>query len=102
MYDNNDIRTLCWDTWVSFATTKALMIVTGIVIVIVNFILQLAIDKLGKYNRYNTVTKFSMSNTTKLFLAIFINTAIITLVLQASIYGFKPAVTFSSPIPALK
>lgn len=32
----------------------------------------------------------------------FINTAIITLVLQADIFGFKPAIIVSAPIPPLR
>lgn len=62
-----------------YASTYALTIVTGLVILIVNSILRKTIDSLGKFNRYDTITKFISSMTTKLFLAFFFNTALITL-----------------------
>lgn len=65
--------------WVEYATTYALTVVTGIVILIVNFLLKKMIEALGKFNRYNTVTKFITSMTSKLFIAFFVNTALITL-----------------------
>ncbi|KAL4509992.1 hypothetical protein ABPG72_010185 [Tetrahymena utriculariae] len=101
MTSDSSLQNLCWDVWVKYATTYALTIVTGLVVLIVNFLLRLTIQALGKFNRYKTITKYTTSMTSKLFLAFFVNTALITLFLQANIYGFVPAITFSKPIPAI-
>ena len=51
--------------------------------------------------RYSTVTKETGSSTKKIFYAMFFNTALITLIINARIYDFIPSLEISKIIPAL-
>lgn len=68
------------------------------VIVIVNSLLKVVLSKLGSFARYKTVTAEVTGITTNLFIAVFINSALITLVLNADIYGFRPSKYISEDV----
>lgn len=92
---------MCNDTYNDFIYLLLLTIIVGNVIVAVNYILKIVLRALGNFQKYPTITAQTMGTTMNLFFAMFINTAIITLLLQANIYGFKPAIVVSAPIPPL-
>ena len=69
---------------------------------IVNFLLKVLLRKMGSFSKYPTITKETLGVTLYLFISMFINTALITLLFSADIFGFVPAVTISEPIPPLK
>lgn len=77
-------------------------VVFALVVVFVNFILRILLKKLGRFSKYPTITSETLGTTINLFIAMFINTAIITLLFSADIYSFKPSVIIASPIPPLK
>lgn len=97
--ENN--RSLCYTYMVKASIRYSLSIASGFVIVFVNFLLKVILIKLGKYERYETITKETFSSLAKIFIAMFINTAIISLVMHANIFGFIPAVSLSNIIPQL-
>ena len=51
--------------------------------------------------RFKSITAEAYSTTFRIFIAMFINTAIITLIVNANLEGFIPAVTLSNIIPPL-
>lgn len=57
---------------------------------------------MGNFAKYFTVTQETLGIMTYLFVSMFVNTALLTLLFSADIYGFVPVVTISSPIPPLK
>jgi len=64
---------------------------TAFIIVIVNFLLKIVLKALGSFSRYKTITEEVSGTMFKLFYALFTNTALIALILQADIFGFAPA-----------
>ncbi len=57
-----------------------LTITTAFVIIGVNVLLKFLIIRLGRFMRYKTITKEITDSTLNLFYAMFINTAIITII----------------------
>lgn len=51
--------------------------------------------------RYPSVSRELSGTMIKIFVSLFINTALITLLLKASIFGFTLSLYLSSPIPPL-
>jgi hypothetical protein len=84
-----------------YVVKTALSIASGFVIIIVNDLLKWVLKILGRYERYQTVTAETKSTVLKIFLALFCNTALITLLLNGNIFGFIPAIAISNPIPPL-
>lgn len=93
---------MCFSTYLRTIWNYVLNVATAIVIVFVNYFLKLILKALSKFSRYYTVTSEISGTTIKLFFAMFVNTALITLVLHGDIFGFKPALYISEPIPPLK
>ena len=50
------------------------------IIVIVNFLLKIIIKRLGAFSKYKSVTDETAESTFKLFVALFINTALLALI----------------------
>jgi hypothetical protein len=63
------------------AYTYLLVALTGLVVSVVNWLLKEIIGKLAKFMRYPTFTRELSQSTINLILAMFVNTAIITLFL---------------------
>ena len=101
MLNDGNERSLCYSYMIKSAVRYALSIASGFVIVFVNYLLKTILIYLGKYERYGSITEETFSSLTKIFVAMFINTAIITLVMHANIFGFIPAVSLSNIIPQL-
>lgn len=80
--NDSQIYHLCFETYVKSVWNIILSILTGCVIIIVNFILKIILKKLSKFSRYSTVTQEISGTTIKLFIAIFVNTALITLIVK--------------------
>jgi len=79
--------------------SQALIFVIGIVITMVNFALSYLIQRFTRFCRYETVAQELTSQFTKMFIAQFINTAVIQLIIQADIFGFRPINYVTSIIP---
>ena len=99
--NNSEERSLCYSYMIKATVRYGLSIASGFVIVFVNYLLKTILIFLGKYERYGSITEETFSSLTKIFVAMFINTAIITLVMHANIFGFIPAVSLSNIIPQL-
>ena len=98
---DSDNRSTCYTYMVKASIRYSLSIASGFVIVFVNFLLKVILIKLGRFERYETLTEETFSSLTKIFVSMFINTAIITLIMHADIFGFIPAVSLSNIIPQL-
>jgi len=83
-------------------TVIFLTVAFGLVVMIVNYLLKVLLRKMGNFSKYPTITAETLGITIYLFISMFINTALITLLFSADIYGFIPAVTIAEPIPPLK
>ena len=99
---DNEKKDLCWQTYLQLSYTYLLIALTGMVVVIVNWLLKLIIMRLARFMRYATFTLEISQSTINLTFAMFINTAIITLLLQAKIGETAPAIYIAEPIPQLK
>lgn len=75
------VKEMCNDTYNDFIYLLLLTIIVGNVIVAVNYILKIVLRALGNFQKYPTITAQTMGTTMNLFFAMFINTAIITLLL---------------------
>lgn len=60
-----------------------------VVILITNFLIKMLMRKLSKYEKYSTITEETLNTIFKIFVAQFINTAIIPLLLNATVHGFN-------------
>lgn len=94
-------RALCYSYMIKAGFRYGLSIASGLVIVFVNFLLKYILIKLGKYERFETITQETFSSLSKIFVAMFINTAIISVIMHANIFGFIPAVSLSNIVPQL-
>ncbi|CAD8138517.1 unnamed protein product [Paramecium octaurelia] len=97
-----DYFNYCSDIVYQYTGIQALQIVSAFVILIVNSLLQLLIKSIVIFERYQSLSKKLSGTLTKLFISLFVNTALITLILKANIYGFKLSYYLSSPIPPLQ
>lgn len=80
---DSDYRNLC-DTYIQkVSTTGAVRFLASIGIVFVNIMLRIIITLLTQFERISTVTKTRLSVMTKVFIAMFVNTALITLFVNA-------------------
>lgn len=98
IYKDSELTELCSDTLKEYFFNIGFSIATAVIISVVNNILQVVIKKLSNFSRYKTVTQETLSSMTKLFVAMFINSALIALLLSANIYAFIPAKEFSSNV----
>ena len=71
-----------FSTYLRTIWNYVLNVATAIVIVFVNYFLKLILKALSKFSRYYTVTSEISGTTIKLFFAMFVNTALITLVVR--------------------
>lgn len=99
---DDQLKSFCWKTYTNLAYTYLIVVLTGIVVSIVNWFLKEIITRLARFMRYPTFTRELSQSTINLTFAMFINTAIITLLLQAQIGTTVPAIYIASPIPKLK
>jgi hypothetical protein len=100
------------------ALNLTLTVVSAFIILIVNTMLKLILKYFGKFerfsliinlfnvlqniflfNRYKTITVETTETVGRIFISMFFNTAIITLIMNANIYGFIPTVAISKALP---
>lgn len=98
IYNDAELKTLCTDTIKEYFFTIGFSIAIAVAISLVNFLLKIVINALSSFSRYRTVTNQTLSSMTKLFVAMFVNSAIISLLLSANIYSFVPAREFSTNV----
>ena len=66
----------------------------GCITFMTNFVLKWVMTKLTKYQKFYTKSEEIASFTSKLFISLFINTAIIQLLANADIFGLQPSIIF--------
>jgi len=84
-----DKDSLCKDYVYSFAMQNAINTLSSFIIVIVNVLLKTLLMYLGKFEKYKTLSEEISKTIMKIFLALFINTSLVILVLNGEIFGFK-------------
>lgn len=85
-----------------YTALQLLQIASAFVIIIVNSLLNTFIEKIQGFIRYSSLSRELSGTMIKQFTAVFINTALITLLLKANIFGFIPAKYLSSVVPQLQ
>ena len=96
--NNLDIRNICWDAYVENALRIFFSVIGAFVIIIVNTILRIVLKKLGKFERYTSLTKEATSTAFRIFAAMFFNTAILTILMHGNIFGVVVAIEITYPI----
>lgn len=81
------MRSDCYNYALKIAGFQALSVASSLIIVLVNFLLKWVLVKLGKFERYHTLTEETLSSMMKVFVAMFFNTACITLLISARFGG---------------
>lgn len=91
LVNNSDLRNFCKVYLNSLVQNNLIRLAAGICTVIINYLLELIICKLSKYERFSNKTKLRLHILLRLFIMMFINTAITTLLantnISANIYG---------------
>jgi len=82
--------------------TTTLTIVSGVIVAIVNKLLVIILAQLGNFSRYATITLRTVGITLTVFIAMFVNTALITILLNGEIYGFNLSKYIANIVPPLK
>lgn len=70
----------CLDWLKAFALAKALVFATAVVVLVVNALLRYAVRRLGAWERHASRTEEQRAMTVKLFVGLFLNTAVVMLV----------------------
>jgi hypothetical protein len=99
--NSSSLQSLCSSYLVSSSLRHLLLYLSAIVIIIVNLILRLLLKKSVVFSRYPSVGKQTSAGVIKIFFAMFINTAIVPMIMHADIFGFIPTVSFSNIVPPL-
>ena len=99
--NSSSIQTLCSDYLLSSSLRYLLLYMSAIVIIVVNLLLRFFIRKSVIFTRYASVGQQTLSGVLKIFSAMFVNTAIVTMIMHADIFGFIPTVSFSNVVPQL-
>lgn len=73
---DQNIKDLCWSIYMDIQIQFILSFVSGFIIQVVNYLLQIALTKLSKFERYSTFTKEMTGRTFKLFVAMLFNTTV--------------------------
>ena len=82
LLSNITIQNYCWDIYIDNVKTQSLTILTTLAIVISNMILAVTLKKITKFLRYKTVSSETTTSAILLFVCTFINTAILTLLVN--------------------
>jgi len=98
IYSDSELNSLCSDTLVDYFLTIGFSIGTALTVIIVNSLLKAVIQALSSFSRYKNLTQQVLSTTEKLFISMYINSAIISTLLTADIYGVSPAKEISDQI----
>lgn len=80
---------LCYDYRVSMGLSYGVLIGSAVLISLSNNILKITLVKLSKFERYTSLSHQAASFATKLFFATVINTAFVTLLYKADLFGFS-------------
>mmetsp|Transcript_52500 Transcript_52500/g.60046 ORF Transcript_52500/g.60046 Transcript_52500/m.60046 type:complete len:842 (+) Transcript_52500:284-2809(+) len=84
------INGICEDYAKQKATAYFAQFLSAASIIVINGVLRYFLRRLGRYQRYETITRETTSTLKKIFIASFINTAFIPIIIYASLqnYGF--------------
>ena len=81
--------TRCSDYLKARSIQIAMSVLSGVCITIINTIIKQIFISLGKFQRYDTVSREAAATTIKYFFSLFLNTAIIPILANSDIYGFQ-------------
>ncbi|CAG9311615.1 unnamed protein product [Blepharisma stoltei] len=84
LFSDSDLNSYCTDYIEKVSLTSSVRFLSSIGIVFINTILRIMLTKLTKFERISTVSGMRMSMMSKVFIAMFINTALITLLVNAN------------------
>lgn len=87
VFIDDDLRNYCWDYALKQAGFQAISVASSFIVVTVNFMLKWVLVRLGRFERYQTLTEETLSSMMKVFAAMFFNTAGITLLISARFGG---------------
>lgn len=82
---NTATMTFCKDWYNDYLIQNAYVALTAIIIVAINSILQIILQKLSKFEKKHTKTQEIYSNTIKMFVIQYVNTALIILLMNWSL-----------------
>ena len=82
---NNDINDFCSDFITDKAWDSGLTLATAFGIIVLNFVIRVFLSIITVWERSPNVTKEKLKIMTRAFIAIFINTALVTLIVNAKI-----------------
>ncbi|CBJ27933.1 conserved unknown protein [Ectocarpus siliculosus] len=87
----------CWEYGTKYTIGKILTLVASVNVVVINFGLKWVLKRMGTYERHPSVTEQAVSNTWKISLALFINSACVVLLVNLpnsfTLFGSENAMT---------
>lgn len=99
--NSSSVQSLCSSYLLSSSLRYLLLYLSAVVIIVVNLLLRFFLKKSVIFSRYASVGQQTLSGVLKIFSAMFVNTAIITMIMHADIFGFVPTLSFSNVVPQL-
>lgn len=78
---------ICSSFLEAYLTRRGLIVFSAVMVVVVNFVLRISMRYISVYEKHKTVSNQQSAVLNKLFVSYFINTAVITLVLNANFGG---------------
>ena len=87
-------RTFCQDYLTDYLLAKSLLIAAASTVVIVNLILKILIHKLTNFEKHHTRSHEQLAAVQKLFISFFINTALLSLFINANLDFIDPKFNF--------
>jgi hypothetical protein len=85
LVNDNDINDYCTDYIEKVQSVNITKVFSACGVVIINFIIKIVLISLSKWERAATLTKETLKIMTKVFVAMFINTAFISLIVNADL-----------------
>lgn len=100
LFSDKQLQNYCFDWLKQFSIAQGLLIASSFVVILVNFGLVTFITKLVQWEKHSSVSNQEAAIFTKMFIGMFVNTALIALLVNANFseYGFN---LFSGPFKDL-
>ena len=89
-----ELKDLCGSYLQARLTAIIFNILSGVVITLMNIFLRIVFHALVRFQRFATLSSEAGSTISKYFTATFINTALVPILAQSDIYGFKLSDSF--------
>ena len=89
LLSDEDINDFCEDYVEKATLSTAIKYVGSIVVIVINFVLKIILRALSRFERVSSKTKEQLKIMTKVFFAMFINTAFIVLIVNADLSNYR-------------